>query len=128
MTLPRMDNVLLVVEDLEGAIAFFTELGMELEGRATVEGEAVDRLIGLEGARSDIAMLRTADGQGRIELDRFHSPAAIRFEPVDAPVNTVGIRRIMFAVTDLDQMVARLEARGGALIGEIVRYGDSYRL
>lgn len=126
--LVRMDNILLVVEDLQGAIAFFTELGMELEGQTTVEGEWVDRIIGLEGSRSDIATMRTPDGHTRIELDHFQTPKAVRGEPADAPVNTLGIRRMMFAVTDIDDVVARLQTRGAELIGEVVQYGDMYRL
>src|SRR4029079_17657225 len=94
MMLKRMDNVLIVVDDLEAAKAFFVELGMELEGQATVEGPSVDRLVGLEGVRSEIAMMRTPDGHGRIELDKFHTPPAIGVEPRNAPVNTLGIRRI----------------------------------
>lgn len=128
MTTPRMDNVLLVVDDLEAAIAFFGELGMELEGQADVGGDVVDRLIGLEGTRATIASLKTPDGQGRIELDKYHSPAAIRAEPADAPVNALGIRRIMFQVEDLDETLARLQARGAELVGEVVQYGDQYRL
>lgn len=124
----RMDNILLVVEDLKAAIAFFTELGMELEGEATVEGEAVDRMIGLEGARSNIASMRTPDGHGRIELDKFHTPKAVKGEPQDAPVNTLGYRRIMFAVSDIDDVVARLQKHGAELIGEVVQYEDLYRL
>lgn len=127
MTLLRMDNVLIVVEDLEAAKAFFVELGLELEGEATVEGESVDRVVGLEGVRSDIAMMRTPDGQG-IELDKFHTPAAVRVGPEDAPVNTLGIRRIMFAVDDLDAVLGRLLAHGAELLGEVAQYGDSYRL
>lgn len=123
-----MDNILLVVEDLEGAIAFFTELGMELEGESTVEGPWVDRIVGLEGVRSDIAMMRTPDGHGRIELDKFHTPKAIRSGPEDAPVNTLGIRRIMFAVTDIDDVVARLQKHGAELMGEVTQYEDMYRL
>ena len=123
-----MDNVLIVVDDLEAAIAFFTELGLELEGKATVEGPSVDRLVGLAGVRSDIATMRTPDGHGRIELDKFHTPAAVRAEPEDAPVNALGIRRIMFAVDDIDDVLARLQARGAVLIGEVVQYEDSYRL
>jgi catechol 2,3-dioxygenase-like lactoylglutathione lyase family enzyme len=126
--LVRMDNILLVVEDIKAAIAFFQELGMELEGETTVEGEWVDRIVGLEGTKSDIAMLRTPDGHGRIELDRFHSPRALRNDPENAPVNTLGIRRIMFAVTDIDDVVARLQKHGAELMGEIVRYEDQYRL
>ena len=128
MTIKRMDNVLLVVDDLEAAIAFFVELGLELEGETTVEGEAVDRLVGLDGVRSDIAMLRTPDGHGRLELDRFHTPPAVRAEPIDAPVNTLGIRRIMFAVDDIEDVLARLQAHGAELVGEVVQYEDSYRL
>jgi catechol 2,3-dioxygenase-like lactoylglutathione lyase family enzyme len=128
MSVLRMDNVLIVVDDLEAAIAFFTELGLELEGKATVEGPSVDRLVGLAGVRSDIATMRTPDGHGRIELDKFHTPAAVRAEPEDAPVNALGIRRIMFAVDDIDDVLARLQARGAVLIGEVVQYEDRYRL
>jgi catechol 2,3-dioxygenase-like lactoylglutathione lyase family enzyme len=128
MSVLRMDNVLIVVDDFEAAIAFFTELGLELEGKATVEGPSVDRLVGLAGVRSDIATMRTPDGHGRIELDKFHTPAAVRAEPEDAPVNALGIRRIMFAVDDIDDVLARLQARGAVLIGEVVQYEDSYRL
>lgn len=124
----RMDNILLVVNDLKAAIAFFTELGLELEGETTVEGPLVDRIVGLNGVRSDIATMRTPDGHGRIELDKFHTPQAVRGEPEDAPVNTLGIRRIMFTVTDIDDMVARLQKRGAKLIGDIVQFGDAYRL
>ena len=123
-----MDNVLIVIDDLEAAIAFFTELGLELEGKATVEGPSVDRLVGLAGVRSDIATMRTPDGHGRIELDKFHAPAAIRADPEAAPVNALGIRRIMFAVDDIDDVLPRLQARGAVLIGEVVQYEDSYRL
>jgi catechol 2,3-dioxygenase-like lactoylglutathione lyase family enzyme len=128
MTITRMDNVLLVVDDLEAAIAFFAELGMELEGETTVEGESVDRVVGLDDVRSDIAMMRTPDGHGRLELDKFHTPPAVRAEPVNAPVNTLGIRRIMFAVDDIEDVLARLQTLGAELIGEVVRYEDSYRL
>src|SRR5687767_1696257 len=120
MALKRMDNVLIVVEDLKAAIAFFTELGMELEGEMTVEGQSVDRMVGLEGSRSEIVMMRTPDGHGRIELDKFHTPKAVKGEPEDAPVNTLGIRRIMFAVDDIDDTAARLRTHGAELIGEIV--------
>jgi catechol 2,3-dioxygenase-like lactoylglutathione lyase family enzyme len=128
MTLQRMDNVLLVVDDLEAAIAFFVELGMELEGRASVEGPSVDRLVGLEGVRSEIATMRTPDGHGWVELDKFHTPAAVRAEPQDAPVNALGIRRIMFAVDDIDEVLGRLLSHGAELIGEVVQYEDSDRL
>ena len=128
MALRRMDNVLIVVEDLEAAKAFFVELGMELEGEMPVEGRWVDRIVGLENVRCEIAMLRTPDGHGRLELDKFHTPTAIRSGPVDAPVNTLGIRRIMFAVDDIDAVVGRLQAGGSELVGEVVQYEDSYRL
>jgi catechol 2,3-dioxygenase-like lactoylglutathione lyase family enzyme len=128
MAIKRMDNILIVVDDLEAAIAFFSELGLVLEGESTVEGEWVDRIVGLDGVRSDIAMMRTPDGHGRLELDKFHTPPAVRAGPVNAPVNTLGIRRIMFAVDDLEDVLARLQSLGGELIGEVVPYGDSYRL
>jgi catechol 2,3-dioxygenase-like lactoylglutathione lyase family enzyme len=128
MTIQRMDNVLIVVDDLEAAKAFFAELGMELEGQATVEGPSVDRLVGLDGVRSDIAMMRTPDGHGRIELDKFHTPPAISVEPRNAPLNMLGIRRIMFAVDDIEEVLARLRTHGAELIGEVVRYRDAYRL
>ena len=128
MTLPRMDNVLIVVDDLKAAIAFFAELGMELEGETTVEGPSVDRLVGLDGVRSDIALMRTADGHGRLELDKFHTPTAVRTEPEDPPVNALGIRRIMFVVDDIDDVVARLRRHGGELVGELAQYENAYRL
>src|ERR687898_2878300 len=112
MALKRMDNVLIVVEDLEAGKAFFTELGMELEGQTLVEGPDVDRTVGLVGVRADIAMMRTPDGHGRVELTRFHTPPAVKAEPAHAPANTLGIRRIMFAVDDIDDVVARLRTHG----------------
>jgi len=123
-----MDNVLIVVEDLDAAKAFFTVLGLELEGETPVEGPWVDALVGLGGVRADIAMLRTPDGHSRIELTRFHAPPAVRAEPQDAPSNALGIRRIMFAVDDVDDVVERLRATGAALVGEIAQYQDVYRL
>jgi catechol 2,3-dioxygenase-like lactoylglutathione lyase family enzyme len=128
MTLLRMDNILLVVDDLEAAVAFFAALGLELEGQATVDGPSVDRLVGLDGVRSEIAMMRTPDGHLRIELDKFHTPPAIRAEPEDAPLNSLGIRRIMFTVDDLDAVLARLRTHGAELVGEVVQYEGSYRL
>ena len=128
MTLQRMDNVLIVVEDLEAATAFFAELGMELDGEMQVQGPWVDATVGLEGVRADIAMMRTPDGHGRVELSRFHTPPAVRAEPAGAPANALGIRRIMFAVDDIDDTVARLRRHGGELVGEIARYEDVYRL
>ncbi len=123
-----MDNVLIVVDDLEAAKAFFAELGMELEGETTVEGASVDRLIGLQNVHATIALMRTPDGHGRIELDKFHTPEAIRTGPEKAAVNELGIRRIMFAVDDIDGVVARLLAQGAELVGEVVQYEDTYRL
>ena len=123
-----MDNVLLVVDDLKAAIAFFTELGLELEGETTVEGPWIDRIIGFDGSRCDIAMMRTPDGHGRIELEKYHTPPAVRVEPEDTPVYTLGIRRIMFAVTDIDDVVARLQKHGAELIGEVTQYEDMDRL
>ena len=128
MTLQRMDNVLIVVEDLEAAKAFFAELGMELEGQMTVEGPWVDATVGLEDVRTDIAMMRTPDGHGRVELSKFHNPPAARAEPEDAPANALGMRRIMFAVDDIDDVVARLRGHGAELVGEIAQYKDMYRL
>src|ERR671912_1594849 len=117
MTIRRMDNVLIVVDDLQAATAFFVELGMELEGETRVEGAWVDRVVGLDGVRADIVMLRTPDGHGRVELTKFHTPSAIRSEPPNAPANTLGIRRIMFAVDDIDATVAGLRAHGAELVG-----------
>src|SRR5260221_14277332 len=121
----RMDNVLIGVGDLEAAKAFFAELGMELEGETTVEGRWVDRVVGLNDVRADIAMMRTLDGHSRVELTKFHTPPAVRAEPESAPANTLGIRRIMFAV---DDVVARLRGHGAELVGEIAQYEDIYRL
>ena len=128
MTVKRMDNVLIVVDDLDAVKAFFLELGLELEGETTVDGPSVDRLVGIQNVRATLTTLRTPDGHGRIELDKFHTPKAITTVPANAPVNTLGIRRIMFAVDDLDDVVARLVTRGAELIGEMVQYGDTYRL
>jgi catechol 2,3-dioxygenase-like lactoylglutathione lyase family enzyme len=123
-----MDNVLIVVNDLEPAIEFFQHLGMELEGRVPLEGALVDRVIGIQGSRAEIATMRTPDGQGRIELDKFHAPAALTPDPHPAPVNTLGMRRIMFAVDDLDAVLERILAHGAELLGEVVNYEDVYRL
>ena len=128
MTIRRMDHISIVVDDLPAAIAFFVELGMEVEGEAPIEGPWVDRVVGLQNVRSSIAMMRTPDGHGRIELTKFHTPEAIGAEPKNAPVNTLGIRRIMFAVDDIDAAVVGLQARGAELVGEVVQYEDKYRL
>jgi len=127
MTIQRMDNVGIVVDDLKAVTAFFVELGMELEGEATVEGRWVDRVVGLDGVRSDIAMLRTPDGHGRLELSKFHTPPAPNTDP-NAPVNTLGMGRIMFAVDDIEAVLTRLQAHGAELVGEVVQYEDKYRL
>lgn len=122
-----MDHVGIVVEDLADAVAFFVELGLDLEGEAPVEGDWVDRIVGLEGVQAQVAMLKTPDGHGRLELTQFHSPSAVGGER-QAPANALGIRHVTFAVDDIDTVVARLEARDGELIGELGRYRDSYRL
>src|SRR3954468_9971791 len=126
MTLQRMDNVLINVDDLDAAKAFFAELGMELEGETQVEGPWVDSTVGLEDVRADITMMRTPDGHGRVELSKFHTPPAVRAESENAPANALGIRRMMFTVDDVDDVVARLRSRGGELVGEIAQYQDSY--
>lgn len=128
MTIQQMHHVSVVVDDLEAAIAFFVELGMELEGQGPIEGPSVDRLNGLQGVRVDIAMLRTPDGHGRLELTKFHSPKAVSPEPDNALGNTLGLRSIMFAVDDIDATVARLRAGGTQLVGELVQYENEYRL
>ncbi|HEX7070682.1 MAG TPA: VOC family protein [Rhodothermales bacterium] len=128
MALKRMDNTLIVVDDLEATKAFFVELGMELEGEMPLEGQMVDRLVGLENVRCRIAMLRTPDGHGRIELDKYYSPPAVRAEVENAPANAMGIRRIMFAVDDIDEVLGRLRKHGAEPLGEIVQYEDTYRL
>jgi len=128
MTVRRMDNVGIVLDDLAAAIAFFVELGLELEGETTVEGRWVDRTVGLDGVKCDIAMMRTPDGHGRLELSKFHAPPVIRRTPDPAPVNALGYLRVMFAVDDIDEVLARLQAHGAELIGEVVQYEDSYRL
>jgi catechol 2,3-dioxygenase-like lactoylglutathione lyase family enzyme len=128
MAIQRMDNVLIVVDDLDDVISFFSELGMELEGRGPVEGPWVDAVIGIEGSRQEIAMLRIPDAEGRIELAKFHTPIAIRAEPRDTPANTLGIRRIMFAVDDIDDVVERLRTQGAEVVGELAQYEDIYRL
>ncbi|MGW0004787.1 VOC family protein [Nocardia grenadensis] len=128
MAIQRMDNVLIVVEDLDAVIAFFVELGMELEGKGPLEWRGAERVIGLDDVRQDVAMLRIPDGPGRIELAKFHRPKAITPEPKDAPANTLGIRRMMFAVDNLDDVIARLRDHGAELVGEVVQYENIYRL
>lgn len=128
MALKRMDNVIIVVDDLEAARDFFAALGMEVEGRAPIEGPWVDRCIDIEGTRAEIIMMRTPDGQGKIELDKFHRPKALKGVGPREPVNTRGIRRIMFAVDDLDETLERVRPHGATLVGDVVTYEDIYRL
>jgi catechol 2,3-dioxygenase-like lactoylglutathione lyase family enzyme len=128
MTIQRMDNVGIVVDDLEAAVAFFAELGMELEGKAQIEGPWADRTVGLDGVRCDVAMMRTPDGHGRLELAKYHAPAAIGASPHNPPHNTLGMHRVMFAVDDIEDVVARARTHGAELIGELAQYEDSYRL
>jgi catechol 2,3-dioxygenase-like lactoylglutathione lyase family enzyme len=127
MTIKRMDNVGIVVEDLDAAIAFFTELGLSLEGRAPIEGDWADGVTGLRNMRVEIAMMRTPDGHGRLELSRFLAPP-VAADHRRAPVNALGYLRVMFAVEDVDDTVARLRKRGAELVGRVVQYRDSYRL
>lgn len=127
MALKRMDNVGIVVDDLDGAIEFFRELGLELEGRATVEGEWAGRVTGLRDQRVEIAMMRTPDGHGRLELSRFLAPPVVA-DHRTAPVNALGYLRVMFAVDDIDGTLERLRGRGAQLVGDVVRYEDAYRL
>ena len=128
MSIKRLDHISVVVDDLQAAKAFFAELGMELEGEAPVEGAWVDRVNGIDDVRVDIAMLRTPDGAGKLELTKFHSPALSRAEPANAPPNTLGIRSVMFEVDDVDDVVARLRSHGAELLGEIAEYEGVYRL
>ncbi len=127
MTVQRMDHVGIVVEDLAATIAFFVELGLELLGEWSAEDPAVDRIMGLEGVRSAVAMLATPDGHGRLELSEFHAPPTPAGDP-DAPSNTPGLRHLTFAVDDLDDVIARLQAIGGELVGSVEQFGDTYRL
>jgi catechol 2,3-dioxygenase-like lactoylglutathione lyase family enzyme len=128
MTIERMDHVGIIVEDIASAVAFFTQLGLELHGETSVEGDWVDRIVGLQGVRAQIAMLQTPDGHGRVELAKFHSPSTDDGRQ-HAPANALGIRHVAFVVDDVDAVLARLQAHHGAeLVGEVVRYRDSYRL
>jgi catechol 2,3-dioxygenase-like lactoylglutathione lyase family enzyme len=127
MTVKRMDNVGIVVEDIDAAIAFFTELGLKLEGRAPIEGDWADGVTGLRGMRVEIAMMRTPDGHGRLELSRFLAPPVIA-DHRSAPVNSLGYLRVMFTVDDIDKTLARLSKRGAKVVGKVVQYEDTYRL
>ncbi|TDD15914.1 VOC family protein [Kribbella turkmenica] len=125
MGIQRMDNVGIVVEDLDAAVGFFEELGMELQGKAQVGGPVADHSVGLDGVVCDIAMMRTPDGHGRLELAKYLSPAVIDAGQRDRPHNTLGMHRVMFAVDDIEDVVTRLRAHGGELVGRIARYEDS---
>jgi catechol 2,3-dioxygenase-like lactoylglutathione lyase family enzyme len=127
MAVKRMDNVGIVVEDLDAAVEFFTELGLELEGRAPIEGDWADGVTGLRGMRVEIAMMRTPDGHGRLELSRFLAPP-VAADHRGAPVNALGYLRVMFAVDDIDDTLARLAKRGAEVVGEVVQYEQAYRL
>ena len=127
MTVRRLDNVGIVVEDLDSAIGFFTELGLELEGRAVIEGEWAGRVTGLRDQRVETAMMRTPDGHSRLEVSRFLAPPVVAGHR-NAPVNALGYLRVMFAVEDIDDTLARLRKRGAQVVGEVVQYEDTYRL
>lgn len=128
MAIQRMDNVAVVVDDLNAAIEFFTALGMELEGRGQIEGLWADRTVGLDGVRSDIAMMRTPDGHSKLELTKYHTPTATNPDPLNPPPNTLGLHRVMFAVDDVDDAIARLRAHGAELLGEVAQYENTFRL
>jgi catechol 2,3-dioxygenase-like lactoylglutathione lyase family enzyme len=128
MTIQRMDNVGIVVDDLDAAVAFFTELGMEVEGRAEIEGSWADQTVGLEGVQTEIAMMKTADGHGRLELSVYQRPDAVTPEPWPIPSNTLGLHRVMFAVDDIDDTIARLRPHGAEILGEVAQYENFYRL
>jgi catechol 2,3-dioxygenase-like lactoylglutathione lyase family enzyme len=128
MAIQRMDHVGVVVDDLASAIAFFGALGMDLEGESPVEGGWVDRVAGLDNVHVEIAMMRTPDGHGRLELTKFHTPAAVSVEPGNSLANLLGIRSIMFAVDDIEDSLSTLQSRGGELVGTIEQYEEIYRL
>jgi catechol 2,3-dioxygenase-like lactoylglutathione lyase family enzyme len=128
MSIQRMDNVAIVVDDLDAAVEFFTELGMELEGKGQIEGIWADHTVGLDGVRSEIAMMRTPDGRSKLELTRYDAPAASDPDPQNPPPNTLGLHRVMFAVDDIDDTVARLRSRGAELLGEVAQYENIFRL
>jgi catechol 2,3-dioxygenase-like lactoylglutathione lyase family enzyme len=128
MAVHRMDNVAIVVDDLDAAVAFFTELGMELESKAQIEGHFADRTVGLDGVRSDIAMMRTPDGHSKLELTKYHHPAPAGAEAANPAPNTLGLHRVMFAVDDIDDTIARLRGHGAELLGEVAQYENIFRL
>ncbi len=128
MTIQRMDNVGIVVDDLDAAVAFFTELGMELEGRMPIDGSWAENVVGIAGMQSEIAMMRIPDAPGRLELAKYHAPKAITTKPDVMPANTLGLHRVMFAVDDIEDTLARLRPHGAELVGEVTRFEDSYLL
>jgi catechol 2,3-dioxygenase-like lactoylglutathione lyase family enzyme len=128
MTVKRLDHVSVVVDDLAAAIAFFSELGLEQEGKAAVAGDWVDRVNGLENVQVDIVMMRTPDGHGRLELTKFRNPTLVELEPAMAPPNTLGLRSVMFTVESVDDTVARMRANSAELLGEVAQYENLYRL
>jgi catechol 2,3-dioxygenase-like lactoylglutathione lyase family enzyme len=128
MAIQRMDNVAIVVDDLDAAVAFFAELGMELEGKGQIEGLFADRTVGLDGLRSEIAMMRTPDGHGKLELTKYHVPAALVTGPENPAPNTLGLHRVMFAVDDINDTIARLRPHGAELLGEVAQYEDIFLL
>jgi catechol 2,3-dioxygenase-like lactoylglutathione lyase family enzyme len=128
MTIRKLDHVSIVVDDLAAAIAFFTALGMTIEGKAPIEGPWVDRINGIENVRVDIVMMKTEDGHGRLELTKFRNPKLVEITPAVAPPNALGLRSIMFLVESVDDTVARLRANGAELVGEVAQYEDQYRL
>jgi len=128
MTIQRMDNVAIVVDDLDAAVAFFTALGMDLEGRAEIEGAVADLTVGLDGVRTEIAMMRTPDGHSRLELTQYLTPAASPTDPKSLPPNTIGLHRVMFAVDDIDATIGRLRQHGAELLGEVAQYETTFRL
>lgn len=128
VTIQRMDNVGIVVDDLDAAVAFFTELGLEREGAGQVEGRWAERTVGLDGLRSEIVMMRTPDGHSKLELAKYHAPAVLRPEPENPPPNTLGLHRVMFAVDDIDDTIARLRAHGAELLGDVAQYESIFRL
>ena len=128
MTIQRTDNVAIVVDDLDAAIEFFTELGMELEGNDQIEGLWADQTVGLDGVRSDIAVMRTPDGHSKLELTKYHTPAASNADPQSPPPNTLGLHRVMFAVDDIDDTITRLRTHGAEPLGEVAQYENIFRL
>ena len=128
MTIKRLDHISVVVDDLADAVAFFTALGMTIDGQMPIEGPWVDRINGIEDVQVDIVMMRTPDGHGRLELTRFRNPKLVEIEPAVAPPNTPGLRSVMFTVESVDESVSTLLSHGGELVGEVVQYEDKYKL